>query len=137
MSANENNVAPTKNTFQNAVELTVDKLLEVKKSVNTTSQAIELNGKTIIPVSKISVGFAGGGANISDKNKGRSKNPAGTGAGISQTPMAFLVIDGENVQILRVPPESKSADTGAELLDKVITLFKSRKKEKKQSQSND
>lgn len=137
MSSNENNATPAKNTFQNAVELTVDKLLEVKKSVNTTSQAIELEGKTIIPVSKISVGFAGGGANISDKNKGRSKNPAGTGAGISETPMAFLVIDGDNVQILRVPPESKGAEAGTELLSKVVSLFKNKKKEKKQVQAKD
>lgn len=137
MSSNENNAVPTKNTFQNAVELTVDKLLEVKKSVNTTSQAIELDGKTIIPVSKISVGFAGGGANISDKNKGRSKNPAGTGAGISETPMAFLVVDGDNVQILRVPSESKGAEAGTELLSKVVSLFKNKKKEKKQVQAKD
>lgn len=137
MSSNENNATPAKNTFQNAVELTVDKLLEVKKSVNTTSQAIELEGKTIIPVSKISVGFAGGGANISDKNKGRSKNPAGTGAGISETPMAFLVVDGDNVQILRVPSESKGAEAGTELLSKVVSLFKNKKKEKKQVQAKD
>ena len=135
MSSNENNATQVKSTFQNAVELTVDKLLEVKKSVNTTSQAIELNGKTIIPVSKVSVGFAGG-ASISDKGKGRSKNPAGTGAGISQTPVAFLVVDGENVQILPVSAESKSADAGAELLKKAGSLFKN-KKAKKQTQPKD
>ena len=52
-------------------------------------------GITIIPVSKISMGFASGGLDYSSKKEQTAKDNnfgGGSGTGVSVTPMAFLVI---------------------------------------------
>ncbi len=57
--------------------------------VNTTG------GITIIPVSKISMGFASGGLDYSSKKEQNAKDNnfgGGSGTGVAVTPMAFLVI---------------------------------------------
>ena len=61
-------------------------------------------GITIIPVSKISVGFASGGLDYASKKEQTAKGNnfgGGSGTGISVTPMAFLVIKPDSsVQLL-------------------------------------
>lgn len=61
-------------------------------------------GITIIPVSKISVGFASGGLDYASKKEQTAKANnfgGGSGTGISVTPMAFLVIKPDSsVQLL-------------------------------------
>ncbi len=65
------------------------------------------NGTTIIPVSKISVGFASGGIDYFGKNAAPDpKNQnfgAGGGSGVTVTPLGFLIIkqDGD-VELLNV-----------------------------------
>ncbi|MGN1094985.1 MAG: spore germination protein GerW family protein [Eubacteriales bacterium] len=52
-------------------------------------------GTVIIPISKISVGFAGGGNDYAGKNspQGRNNFGGGGGTGVSVTPVGFLVIN--------------------------------------------
>ena len=79
-------------------------------------------GVTIIPVTKVSIGYGSGG---SDFAMG-SKQPdncfgGGAGAGIKITPVAFLVIRGENVRMLPVAePASTSVDRLIELLPDLL-----------------
>lgn len=51
------------------------------------------DGMTVIPVSKITIGFLGGGADYGQKKLTQSQNfGGGSGAGISISPVAFLTI---------------------------------------------
>ena len=58
------------------------------KAVTTAS------GVTVIPVSKVSVGFAGGGLDFSPEKKMLNPQNFGgaTGTGVSVTPIAFLTV---------------------------------------------
>lgn len=61
------------------------------------------DGVTIIPFSKVSVGFASGGVDFDGKNKKEGDDPhfaGGNGAGVSVVPLGFLVIDGTEVRLL-------------------------------------
>ena len=73
------------------------------------------NGISIIPISRVSFGFAAGGSefkgeSIEDYNKKEDeekisyRNPfgGGSGAGVSIKPVAFLVVKDENVKLLPV-----------------------------------
>lgn len=61
----------------------------VGKEITTPS------GVTVIPVSKVTVGFANGGVDFSTKKSQINQNfGCGGGTGVSITPLAFLVIDG-------------------------------------------
>ncbi len=118
------------NTLESVLTVTVNKLLDIKQNVSTTAEKIEVDGKTIIPISKISVGFAGGGADVSNKTKGKTQNPAGTGAGITETPLAFLVIDGTDAKLINLASESKTK-LDAKIIDTVISLFNKKKTSEK------
>lgn len=94
------------------------------------------DGVTILPISKVSFGFAGGGSDFVPKNA-NSDLPfgGGTGAGVNITPIAFLICRGENVRML---PISAPANTTVdrileqvpELIDKVMAIVEEKKQAK-------
>ena len=101
------------------------------------------DGVTIIPVTKVSIGYGGGGSDFATKNYPAGRDNAfggGAGAGVTITPVAFLVIRGENVRMLPIAePASTSVDRLIELLpdilDKADDFLASRKTAKQQETS--
>jgi sporulation protein YtfJ len=62
------------------------------------------DGSVIVPVSRISLGFAAGGTEYEGEEKKEQKGfpfGGGTGAGISVNPVAFLVVGQNQVSPLR------------------------------------
>ena len=92
-------------------------------------------GVTIIPVTKVSIGYGAGGSDFATKNYPANRDNAfggGAGAGVNITPMAFLVVRGESVRMLPVAePASTSMDRLIEqlpdLLDKAESLMKQKR----------
>ena len=73
---------------------------------------------TIIPVSKVSVGFGGAGTDFpKSKTEGDSPFGGGMGAGVKVTPICFLVIKEGNVRML---PVAQAANTTADRLVEMI-----------------
>ena len=101
------------------------------------------NGTTIIPVSKVFVGFASGGIDYAGKNaasanaqKAAANNfGGGGGTGLTVAPVAFLVVDPSgDVQLLNVNEPTKQAndpvsqiigllERSPELIEKLKVLF--------------
>ena len=89
------------------------------------------DGVTLIPVSKVSLGFVSGGTDFTGKNqKPDAKNNfgGGSGAGVNIAPVAFLVVKNGNVRLLPVaPPPATTVDRVVELVpemfDKVADLI--------------
>ena len=71
------------------------------------------DGVTLVPISRVSVGFAGGGA---DLVKQRDGCIAGSGAGIRIEPIGFLVVKDGVVRMLNIQPPAMTT------LDRVIDL---------------
>lgn len=95
------------------------------------------DGVTIIPISKISIGFGGGGSDFVSKNLNKQENPfgGGVGAGVHVTPVAFLIIKEGNVRMLPVAaPANTTADRVVEMipdtLDKISAFMDSRAEKK-------
>ena len=97
--------------------------------VNTViGEPIKLpDGIVVIPFSKVSVGFASGGADYDGKEKAADKPPhfaGGNGAGVSVTPLGFLVIDKDGVRMLDLKhSESFSADPVSKMLNSVNSII--------------
>lgn len=95
-------------------------------------------GVTIIPVSKVKIGYAGGGSDFAPKGYPANKDNAfggGSGAGVTITPVAFLVIKGESVRLMPVAePASNSVERLVELLPDLINQVSGlvRKKQEKE-----
>lgn len=88
------------------------------------------SGVTIIPVSKISIGFIGGGADYGQKKlTGAQSFGGGSGSGISITPLAFLTIDQNScVNLISIPKESTGIERVVSLIQQspdIINRFKS------------
>ena len=82
------------------------------------------DGVTLIPITKVSVGYGGGGSDFVTKNYPANRDNAfggGAGAGVTITPMAFVVIRGESVRMLPVAePASSSVDRIVELVPDIL-----------------
>ena len=105
----------------NMLETTIQKIREML-DVNTVvgDPITTADGVTIIPVSKVSVGFGGGGSDFATK---ASENPfgGGVGGGVKVTPICFLIIKDGNVRMMPVAqPASSTADRIVEMLPDTI-----------------
>lgn len=82
------------------------------------------DGVTIIPVTKVSIGYGAGGSDFATKNYPANRDNAfggGAGAGVNITPVAFLIVRGESVRMLSVAePASTSMDRLIEQLPDLI-----------------
>ena len=99
---------------------------------------IQADGITLIPVSRLSFGVAGGGTEFSTKKQPADSGNSfggGSGANAKLEPVAFLVIRDGTVKLLHVdPPPATTVDrvieTVPEVVDKV-TVFIEKQQEKK------
>ena len=81
------------------------------------------DGVTIIPISKVSVGLAGGGADYVSKNPNNQENPfgGGVGASVQVNPVAFLVVKEGSVRMLPVAtPANSTADRLVEMIPETL-----------------
>ena len=118
----------------NMMEKTIAKLKELVDTNVVVGEPMRISDRvTIIPISSISVGFAGGGADYALKNANGKSDPFGGGAGggVKVTPVAFLIVKDGNVRMLPVAaPANTTADRLVEMvpdtLDKIAAFIDSR-----------
>ena len=119
----------------NMLETTIQKIREMVDVNSVIGQPITTpDGVTIIPVSKVSVGFGGGGSDFASRN---TENPfgGGVGGGVKVSPVCFLVVKDGNVRMLSVPaPANSTTERIVEMLpdtlDKISAFIDSRTEKK-------
>ena len=120
----------------NMLENTIAKIREMVDVNSVIGEPITTaDGVTIIPVSKVSVGFGGGGCDYVSRNVNKQENPFGGGAGggVKVTPIAFLIVKEGSVRMLPVAtPANTTVDRLVEqvpdVLDKIAAFIDSRTK---------
>ena len=116
----------------NMLENTIAKIREMVDVNSVVGTPITTpDGVTIIPVSKVSVGFGGGGSDFVNKNGGENPFGGGAGGGVKINPIAFLVVKEGSVRMIPVAaPANTTADRIVEMvpdtLDKVAAFLDSR-----------
>ena len=60
------------------------------------------DGTTIIPVSKVTYGFASGGSDLPTKKDNRECFGGGSGAGVTIQPIGFLTISKGNIKMVPI-----------------------------------
>lgn len=115
----------------NILGVTMEKIKEMVDVNTIVGQAISSpDGTIVIPVSKVTYGFAGGGGDLPAKTPQATKEAfmGGSAAGITIQPIAFLAIKNEEVKVLQIEPYTSSVDRAIEkipdIIDKVNTLAK-------------
>ncbi|CDZ24117.1 hypothetical protein CCDG5_1000 [[Clostridium] cellulosi] len=123
--------------IQALMENTLQKIREMA-DVNTIigEQIVAPDGTVIIPVSKVSMGFASGGSDVGAKST-KTMFGGGGGAGVTINPVAFIVISNGNVKLLQIENSTtaggKAISLVPELFDKITALFNKDKKDKTDS----
>ena len=114
----------------NMLENTIQKIREMVDVNSVIGDPITTpDGVTIIPVSKVSVGFGGGG---SDFVKNENAFGGGVGGGVKVTPVCFLIVKDGNVRMMPVAaPANTTADRIVEMvpdtIDKLTSYLDSKK----------
>lgn len=92
-------------------------LVDVKTIIGDPIHAAD--GTVIIPVSKVSFGFAGGGGEVPTS---KPSNPfgGGTGGGVTIQPICFLVISNGKVELLQMQTADNTADRIVNMVPGVI-----------------
>ena len=120
----------------NMLEATIQKIREMVDVNSVIGDPITTpDGVTIIPVSKVSVGFGGGGSDFVNNKGGENPFGGGAGGGVQVTPLCFLVVKDGNVRMMSVPePANSTADRIVEMMPDTLeklTAFLDAKKEGK------
>lgn len=121
--------------------ITMDKIRSLVDSNTVIGTPISVgDGTTIIPVSKVTFGFASGGSDVGAKAT-KEMFGGGTGAGVSVTPIAFLVVTNGAVRTVQlvehVTPLDNAINALPELVDKLTALLKKEKAPKTAGQGSE
>lgn len=128
-----------KHPIENLLKSTMENLKDMIDVNTVIGDGIETpDGSFILPISKVSFGFASGGSEFpKDKNsitpEGRYPFGGGSGSGVSVKPVAFLVIKQDNIRLLPVD-QNNTYDRIVDKIPQVIDMLKDcmcKKKNKK------
>ncbi len=94
------------------------------------------NGVVILPISKVSFGYASGGSDLPAKTT--ELFGGATGGGVTIQPLAFLVITKDGVELLQLQSAENTGDRIVNavpgLVDKVLGLLKKDKDKNKEKE---
>ncbi|MBQ7784512.1 MAG: GerW family sporulation protein [Oscillospiraceae bacterium] len=123
------------------VNTAMGNMKELSDADTIIGDPIKLEGDiTIIPVSKVSYGFAAGGSDLPSKTNAALFG-GGTGGGVTVQPIAFIVIANGDVKLLQINQDKSSAGAVVNMIpqifDKVQAMMAKDKKPEEQAAADD
>lgn len=123
----------------------------MKTTLESIKQMVDVNtivgdpvetpdGTTIIPISKVTFGFASGGgeyhSNPCQDEQGEYPFAGGTGAGVSVKPVAFMIVNRNDMKLLSVQENANMLDSifgfSVKLIDKIQDSFREHRREREE-----
>ena len=125
------------NPIGELMQTTMDNVKNILKVDTVVGDPIYTpDGITLVPISRISVGFGGGGVEFNSKKVGDQRPYGGGNAtGVKVDPIGFLVIKEGSVRMINVtPPANNTVDRLIEMvpqvMDRVDEFIEKNKQEK-------
>lgn len=115
---------------------TIEKVKQMVDGETVIGSPIKVSDDvSIIPVSKISMGFASGGSDLPTKNP-KELFGGGGGAGVNVTPVAFLIVESGKVRLLQLARDGETIDRLVNMIPDAVNQVSSFiKKDKKEETS--
>lgn len=118
------------------VSSAIGKIHELSDADTVIGNPIKVDGGiTIIPVSKVSYGFAAGGSDLPSKNE-KEVFGGGSGGGVTINPLAFIVVSGNDVKLLELGSGNSPANAIVSAVPDLITKIQSMFTKKKDKDSD-
>ncbi|MGI5840009.1 MAG: GerW family sporulation protein [bacterium] len=129
---------PIQGLMKTAME-SIKEMVDVNTIVGDPVETQE--GGVIIPISRIALGFAAGGSEFEGGKENGNRNGdgaasaefpfgGGSGAGVSVQPVAFLVVQKDQIRLLPVNGQAiydRLIDIAPDVINKVQNMFKTEK----------
>ncbi len=114
-------------TIGKIMGVTIEKLKEMVDVNTIIGDPITLpDGTSIIPISKVSFGFASGGSDLPAKSE-KDLFGGGSGAGVSIQPLGFLVVYKGEAKLMQMSVNASTPNALAsmipDIIDKVSGMF--------------
>lgn|SRR5690554_3186950 len=127
------------NSIKGIMDVTMEKIRAMVDADTIIGNPFVVGNITVLPVSKVSFGLATGGSDFPSKQGNLQLFGGGGGAGVSISPVAFIVINDSDVKLLQIDKNVTAAEKAValmpELFDKITALFKKDKKQEQSEQS--
>ena len=125
--------------IEGMMDVTMDKIKSMVDANTIIGNPINLaDGTLVLPVSKVTFGFASGGSDFPSKTT-KELFGGGSGAGVTIQPVGFLVAKDGNVRVMQLADTSNNIDRALslvpELVDKVTALLQKKPEEKAPEQA--
>lgn len=118
------------NGLERLVETAMKKIHELADCETVVGKPIIADGTTIIPISKVSVGFTSGGSDLPTKGS-KEMFGGGTAGGVSLQPLAFITITNGEVKLLQMSvnasKENAIINMIPDVIDKITDFINNRK----------
>ena len=109
-----------KESASGILSTTIEKVRQLVDVSTIVGEPIKLSEEiTVIPVSKVTYGFASGGADFPSKNS-KELFGGGGGAGITINPVAFLILKGGEVTLKHITANDNAAERVVNMIPDVI-----------------
>ena len=117
-------------SIQSVIQTSVEKIKEMVDSETIIGTPITVaEDAIVIPVSKVSFGFASGGSDLPSKLD-KELFGGGAGAGASIQPVAFITYSKGEFALLKIDPNDSSLlGKLPEAIEKITAMFKKKKDE--------
>lgn len=113
-----------KNPLNDLMQSGMEKMREMVDTNAIVGQPINTpDGVTLIPISRVSMGFGGGGAAFGNKKETADDGNlgAGLGTGVKIDPVAFLIVKDSHVRVMPVAlPAASTMDRVVEMVPDVV-----------------
>lgn len=107
-------------SIDNIASVVLEKLRSIAQTDTVIGKPIVVDNTTLIPVSKVSMGFGLG------SNAGKTET-AGSGGGLSVEPIAFIVVTDGSARIMSLTREKDVFGKAIDMVPEVLSLLKKEK----------
>ncbi len=127
----------TEHPINGLMDTTLEKIKQMVDVSTVVGEPIVTEGNSIIPISKVTYGFASGGSDFPTKSQ-KDLFGGGSAAGVTVTPLAFIVITANgSVKMLPINSKPDAADKAVamipDIVDKISDIIATKKQSKQEN----
>ena len=121
---------------QDVLRQLAEDMKQFAKTETIFGEPIEIQGSTVIPVCKMSIGYGGGGGEgegTDEKKRGGKGTGAGAGAGVKIEPAALIIAKEGEISVVGIRAKGSKLETLLEMIPETIEKLKAKKTKAKEA----
>ncbi len=122
---------------QDVLRQLAEDMKQFAKTETIFGEPIEIQGNTVIPVCKMSIGYGGGGGEAEgtdEKKRGGKGAGAGAGAGVKIEPAALIIAKEGEVSVVGIRAKGSKLEALLEMIPEAIEKLKAKKTKTKEGE---